>query len=123
MSNSKYAEMSDESILEEMGRRLSRHRLNLNVTQAALAREGGIARRTVSKAENGKIVDSRSLLRILRALDLLEGLDALVPRARVSPVSLVETQGRRRARASGVGGGSGAGGLKEAEWTWPTEEE
>jgi putative transcriptional regulator len=110
--------MSDEAILAELGERLARHRLNRNLTQAEVAREAGVARRTVSKVENGHVVDSRSLARILRALGLLGGLDALVASPRPSPVALAEGRGRVRKRARRRAGSADDSG----EWTWPDQE-
>lgn len=116
--------MSDEAVLEEIGRRLARCRLNRNQTQAAVAREAGVARRTVSKAENGHVIDTHSLVRILRALDLLDQLDRFVPPPRVSPVALAETRGRVRARASGRRGKKRPADEPsgKSEWKWPDRE-
>lgn len=110
----------DKAILQELGKRLARRRLNRNQTQAALAREAGISRRTVSKAENGYVIDSQSLVRILRALDLLDQLESLIPETRVSPMALVEARGRVRERATGYRGGRHDN-KPAAEWQWPDE--
>lgn len=123
MRVNQFSLMDDNAILAELGQRLARHRLNRNQTQAAVAREAGIAKRTLSKAENGHVVDSQSLVRILRALDLLGGLDALVPQPQVSPVALARARGRMRERASGDRGQAQPQGQPDAgEWTWPDEE-
>jgi len=92
---------SDAAVLDELGARLARRRLDLGLTQAELAREAGVAKRTVERIEAGASAQVASLIRILRMLELLPALDALVPAPRPSPVALLETQGRRRARASG----------------------
>lgn len=123
MNASDFSLISDDTILKELGERLARHRLNRNQTQAAVAHEAGVARRTVSKVENGHVVDTRNLVRIMRALDLLDGLDTLIPEPRVSPVALAEARGRVRERASGRRA-SAARKKDEADkepWTWPDE--
>ncbi|HET7569160.1 MAG TPA: helix-turn-helix transcriptional regulator [Gammaproteobacteria bacterium] len=112
---------SDERVLKSLGERLARHRLNRNQTQAQVAREAGVARRTIYKAENGLVIDTQSLVRILRALDLLERLEALVPEARVSPMALAEARGHVRERASGYRKARDND-EPAAEWTWPDEE-
>lgn len=93
--------LSDESVLSQLGARIARHRLNLNKTQDEVAHEAGVARRSISKLENGHVVDTRVLVRVLRALNLLTGLEALAPPPEPSPLALAEAQGRIRTRASG----------------------
>lgn len=73
--------LSDEAILQEVGCRLLRRRLDLEQTQEELAKEAGVSKRTVERLEAGESTQMTSFLRILRALDLLTGLDQalLVP--------------------------------------------
>ena len=70
---------SDHAALQALGRRLARHRLNRNLTQAALAAQAGVSTPTVQRIEQGQSSQAANLIRILRALGLLENLDALVP--------------------------------------------
>ncbi|RFA25799.1 hypothetical protein CAI21_18250 [Alkalilimnicola ehrlichii] len=114
--------MSDEAVLQLLGERLARYRLNRNQTQANLAHEAGLARRTVSKVENGHVIDSRCLVRLLRALGLLDRLDLLVPESPVSPLALVEARGRVRERARGYDREGDAGEGNKGAWTWPDED-
>lgn len=119
MRKNTWQTMSDEVILQTLGERLARYRLDRNLTQEAVAHEAGVARRTVSRAENGHPVDTQNLIRILRALGLLERLDDFLPERRPSPLALAEGRGRQRARArSDDEAVSEAGG----EWRWPDEE-
>ena len=69
---------TDEQLLAELGRRLARCRLDMDATQAALAFEAGISKRTLERIEAGASVQTTSLIRVLRALRLVENLDALV---------------------------------------------
>lgn len=114
--------LADAEVLKELGERVARHRLNRNQTQAAVAREAGVARRTVSKLETGRVIDIQSLVRILRALDLLGGLDQLIPAPPVSPVALAEARGRVRERARGRRGEKSADQPDSAEWKWPDQQ-
>lgn len=91
---------SEPAILTELGRRLARVRIDLNLTQADLAREAGISKRTVERIEDGASSQTSSLIRILRALDLLAGLDALVPQPRSRPMDLLRRKDKPRRRAS-----------------------
>lgn len=93
---------SEELVLQELGRRLSDARLARSLTQASLAREAGVSKRTVERLESGEVASRLSaLVRVLRVLGLLERLDDLVPAQPISPVELLKLEGRRRKRASG----------------------
>ncbi|MCE5261979.1 MAG: helix-turn-helix domain-containing protein [Deltaproteobacteria bacterium] len=97
--------MSDKAILAELGERLSRRRLNRNMTQEELAVASGVARRLVQRLEGGRGCSLENLMRILRALGMLGQLDAFLPEAAISPLQMAKTRGRERLRASGRRGG------------------
>jgi putative transcriptional regulator len=92
---------SDEAVLAELGRRLARTRLERNISQTRLGEEAGVSRATVERLEAGEPVKSTGLIRVLRALDLLEALDRLVPEPLPSPVERLKLRGRERQRARG----------------------
>lgn len=92
--------MSDNAILEELGYRLSRHRLELGFTQAKLAKEAGISKRTLERIETGESTQTSSLIRIMRVLGLLESLDVFVPDTGPRPMDLLKLRGKERQRAS-----------------------
>ncbi|NCQ35705.1 helix-turn-helix transcriptional regulator [bacterium] len=112
-------ENSDEAVLEEVGKRLARYRLNRNLTQAALAREAGISPRTLNRIEHGESVNGSNLIRLLRSLDLLANLEALIPEPAPSPIQQVKMQGKIRKRASG---GRANPPAKGEPWSWGDEE-
>ncbi|TWT32860.1 helix-turn-helix domain-containing protein [Blastopirellula retiformator] len=105
---------SDDEILRELGDRLRRERLNRNLTQAHLAAEAGIARRTLQKAEEGEVTTLATMVAILRGLGLLSQLENLLPEQTLSPVQLARMQGRERRRASQ----SKKKGQDFGSWTW-----
>jgi len=90
----------DEAVLGELGSRLARERLHRNLTQHQLAAEAGVSRSTVRRLEAGRSTQLTNLVRVLRALDLLANLDAVVPRAVASPIEALELRGGERRRAS-----------------------
>ena len=95
-------QLSDEAILRELGNRLAAARLARNLTQAALAQEAGVSKRTVERLESGEVATRLSgLVRICRALNLADRLDVLVPSPLDSPVEQMKLASRRRTRASG----------------------
>ncbi len=109
--------LSDAAVLEELGQRIARYRLNRNMTQGALATESGVSTPTVQRLENGQSTQASNLIRILRTLHLLENLDALVPEPAISPLQQARMQGKTRQRAS-----SPRKRQTPTRWTWDTDE-
>lgn len=97
----KFSSMSDSAVLAELGDRVRRTRLNLNITQEALAEKAGVARSVVQKMEQGEGCMLDGWLRVLRVLGVLDQLNAFLPDPGVSPLQLVRMQDRMRQRASG----------------------
>lgn len=93
-------ELSDSAITAELGSRLARARLDLNLTQAHVADAAGVGRATIERIEAGEIARTSSLIRVLRVLGLIGGLDRLVPEPGPTPIELLELRGRQRRRAA-----------------------
>ena len=91
---------SDKTILKELGYRLGQYRLNRNMTQGDLAEEAGVSKRTLHRIEHGESTHISNMIRILRALNLLGNLEALVPEPAISPIQQLKMQGKKRQRAS-----------------------
>jgi transcriptional regulator with XRE-family HTH domain len=110
-------EMSDKAILKELGLRISRYRLNKNLTQEALATEAGVSRSAVQRAEIGTSIQLFKLIRVLRALNLVENLESFLPEPAVSPIQQLKMKGkiRKRARLSKKKN-------KRTDWHWGDEE-
>lgn len=92
------SELTDTAVLNELGDRLGRCRIDAGLTQAQLAEEAGISKRTVERIEAGHSIDLVMLLRVLRVLKRLEVLDQLVPASPQSPLALLKGRGRERKR-------------------------
>lgn len=92
---------TDEAILVELGGRLARLRLDRNLTQAELATQAGISKRTLERLEAGAVAPQLSgLIRVCRVLDLAGRFDLLVPEPVPSPIAQLKLAGRKRRRAS-----------------------
>ncbi len=92
--------LADGAILAEIGERVARRRLDLQFTQADVAEQAGIAKRTVERIEAGASAQTSSIIRILRVLDLLPGLDRMIPEAVPRPMDLLKRKGKVRQRTS-----------------------
>jgi transcriptional regulator with XRE-family HTH domain len=111
-------EATDEAVLRELGGRLARVRLDRNVTQAQVAEQAGVSKRTVERLESGSAgTQLPGFLRVCRALDIIERFDMLVPEPVPSPIEQLKLRGRKRRRSSP------SKDLKppSAKWEWKDE--
>ncbi len=94
------ATLSDETILCELGERISRIRLEKNLRQIDLAHEAGVSRNTIARLESGEVATQLvNLLRVCRVLGQLERFETLLPEAKVGPVEALTFERRGRQRA------------------------
>jgi len=95
---------------QALGERLRRLRLRRNLDQLQAAAKAGISEKALRNLEAGRGSTVETLLRVLKALDAVAGLDALAPPASVSPLALLDQRGEpqrvRRPRKPRAGGGS-----------------
>lgn len=112
-----HRQLSDDAILGELGARLARARLDRGWTQAHLAATAGVSKRTLERIESGRSAQLTSFIRLCRALDLIAGLDALLPAEAVSPIATLRGVEKRRRRASGRPAEPGP----REPWTWGDE--
>ena len=75
------ADLTNEAVLHEMGLRIARRRIGAGLTQAHLAEEAGIGKRTLERIERGESAQVATLIRVLRRLGSFGELDLLVPEA------------------------------------------
>src|SRR5262245_58821759 len=112
-------QLTDQAILRELGSRLAAARLARNLTQAALATEAGVSKRTVERLESGEVAARLSgFVRVCRGLGLVDRLDTVVPPMVPGPVEQLARAGRRRQRASGR---RRPAPRTRRKWTWGDE--
>ncbi len=99
----------------EIARRVQRARLDRQMTQADLAAAAGVARPTIERFEASGSAQLTTLVRVLRALDLIDRLDAILPETTIRPIEALETRGRGRKRASHR---RKSGVAVKRAWTW-----
>ena len=119
--------LTDQAVLTEVGRRLARRRLDLELSQADLADCTGLSKRTVERLEAGESAQFVSFIRVLRALDLLEGLDQLLPAPGPRPLDLLKLQGKQRQRApssrqQAAPEAANETGTEDDAWRWGEDE-
>ena len=77
---------TDEEILKELGNRLKTERIRQKMTQETFAKNCGVAKSTVERFEKGESVQLANLLKMLRTLHQLSGIELLLPVTEPSPM-------------------------------------
>ena len=109
------ANMVDEAVAKELGRRLTAIRLGLNLSQRQLAERAGLGVRTIQRLERGEAATQLSgFLRICRALGLMDRIDQLMAEPPPSPLDQLRLYESKRQRASGRRVSEPPAG----KWTW-----
>lgn len=93
--------LTDDAVLAELGARIAGRRVELQLTQATVAEQAGIAKRTLERMEAGQTSQLSTLVRVLRVLGAASGLDGLIPESGPRPMDLLKQKGKVRQRASG----------------------
>ncbi len=105
---------SSDAVIAALFERLEQIRLSRNISQAALAKEAGVSRSTITRLASGENISVDSFVRVMQALGLADQLAALLPNPEVRPVERIRLEGNERRRASSK--------RKAAEpWTWGDE--
>lgn len=94
--------MSPEELQAVFGKQLQELRISKNLDQVTTAEKAGVSTRALRNLEAGRGSSVETLLRVLKALDSLEGISLLAPKPSVSPLALLRHSGtvRRRVRRS-----------------------
>ena len=90
--------LGDDAVLQEIGVRLARLRIDSELTQEQLADKSGVSKPTVERMERGQPVQSITLIRIFRSLGLLSALDALLIDETIRPMETLLKKGKQRQR-------------------------
>lgn len=75
----------------ELGKRIRDLRLQRNLDQRTTAEKAGIAEKSLRNLEAGRGSSVETLMRTLKALDFLEGIELLAPKPSVNPLALLRT--------------------------------
>ncbi len=91
--------LTDEIILKELAGRFARLRIRNEMTQAQLAEEAGVSMSTIQRLESGEVsIQLIALIRIMRALKLLESFDQVIDDQELSPIEQMDRKGKTRKR-------------------------
>ncbi|HWZ44677.1 MAG TPA: helix-turn-helix transcriptional regulator [Candidatus Saccharimonadales bacterium] len=97
MARSTFSALKDSQI--DLGQRIRRLRLTRNMDQQSTADKAGVSEKALRNLEAGRGSTVETLLRILKALDYLQGIEMLAPEATVDPLALLHsTKPQQRVR-------------------------
>lgn len=92
---------SPEELAKAIGENIRSLRLQKNLTQSGLAARAGISMSALRHLESGQGANLGTLIRVVRALDKQEWLQALAPQVSINPLHMTPTLAeRQRARTS-----------------------
>jgi transcriptional regulator with XRE-family HTH domain len=99
MSDLSFKSISELQVL--LGEQLQALRLSRNLDQITTAEKAGMSEKALRNMEAGRGSTVESFLRVLKALDSLDGLELLAPKPSVSPLALLRSsKARQRVRQS-----------------------
>ncbi|MEE5994031.1 MAG: helix-turn-helix transcriptional regulator [Oscillospiraceae bacterium] len=107
-------QLSTDTILEELSRRLKEYRISADVKQEELEQISMVSRGTISRFENGGDISLSNFIKLLKALNLEENFEVLIPDETERPSYRIRIKKRRRVRKhenSGV----------DKSWKWGDE--
>ena len=112
-------QLTDDALLAELGGRLARLRVERNLTQAQLAEQAGVSKRTVERLEKGAVATQLAgFLRVCRILEVLDRFESFLPELAPSPLDQLKLRGKQRQRAYTAKKTAKAPGKK---WQWGDE--
>ena len=88
-----------EELQQHLGGKVKRLRLNRNLDQRTTADKAGVSEKALRNLETGRGSTVETLLRVLKALECLQGLEMLAPEVSVNPLDLLrQPKAAQRAR-------------------------
>ncbi len=96
-----------EELQRYLGGKVKRLRLNRNLDQRTTAEKAGVSEKALRNLETGRGSTVETLLRVLKALERLQGLEMLAPEVSVNPLDLLRQpkaaqRARRAAKPTGA---------------------
>jgi transcriptional regulator with XRE-family HTH domain len=90
--------MSPYELQAILGEQLKKLRIAKNLDQVTTAEKAGISEKALRNLEAGRGSSIETLVRVLKALDSLDGLRLLAPSPTFSPLALLRHSGKVRQR-------------------------
>lgn len=91
-------ELTSKAILSNLAGRVKNYRLDMNLSQTEFAKKAGISVRSIINFESGLDVKLSNFIKILKALELSDNLEVLVPDVSKRPSSYIKEKQKQRVR-------------------------
>ena len=106
--------LPEKTVTSELSERLKQYRIDYPMKRTELAEKAMVSVGTIARFENGQDISLSSLVKILKALDLGNNLDLLIPDPTERPSFYAETTQKRKrvGRSKAV----------KNDWKWGDEE-
>lgn len=72
-------ELTSKAILKELSARAKKYRVDMNLSQEEFAQKSGVSLRSIVNFESGSDVKFTNFIKILKALELADNLEILIP--------------------------------------------
>ena len=107
-------DLQDKAIAAEISARFKQYRIACPMTRAELAEKSMVSVGTIARFENGSDIGLLNLIKLLKALDLEEKLDLLIPDPQERPSNYIDNSTpKQRARKRRK---------TDNDWKWGDEE-
>ena len=90
--------ITSKAYVREIGERIKLLRINRELTQSDLADVSGVSIRSISRFEQGEDIQLGNFIKILKALNLQNNLDQLVPDIKTYPSYQLQKKPKQRVR-------------------------
>ena len=82
-------------VLMETGERQKQIRIGMRMTQSDVAAATGISVRTIKNMESGRDVAFSTIIKVMRALRIIQNLDSAVPEQTIDPNDYIKLRKQR----------------------------
>ncbi|HIP21138.1 MAG TPA: hypothetical protein EYG70_08450 [Sulfurimonas sp.] len=92
-----FSMMTDEEIIKTMAKAYEQHRLQLELNEDEVCKLGGVSKDAIHRFKNGKNINIKNFIAILRAVDRVDALSTLFPSVKTfSPIPQKEKKPKKR---------------------------
>lgn len=89
-------ELTSQAVLKQLAERVKKYRIDMNLSQADFSQKAGISLRSITNFESGSDVKLSNFIKILKALELADNLDVLVPDISKRPSSFLAAEKQKQ---------------------------